>query len=87
MQESSLTGESEAVLKEVRALDGPAALGDQLGTVFKGTAVAQGTGRALVTATGMHTEMGAIAALLEATPDDPTPMQREISRIGRMLGL
>jgi P-type Ca2+ transporter type 2C len=87
VQESSLTGESEAVLKDVLTLEGPAALGDQLGTVFKGTAVAQGTGRALITTTGMHTEMGAIATLLEATTDDPTPMQREISRIGRMLGL
>ena len=86
VQESSLTGESEAVLKEVMTQDHVAALGDQHGMVFKGTAVAQGTGHALVTATGMNTEMGVIAALLEATEDAPTPLQREISRIGRMLG-
>ena len=87
IQEASLTGESEAVLKEVLTLDGPAALGDQRGMVFKGTAVAQGTGRAVVTATGMDTEMGAIARMLEATQEDPTPLQREIGRIGRMLGV
>src|SRR5690606_10187537 len=52
VQESSLTGESEAVLKDEGTLPGPAALGDRLDMVFKGTAVVQGTGLALVTATG-----------------------------------
>ena len=46
--------------------------------VFKGTAVAQGTGRAVVTATGMDTEMGAIAEMLEATAEEPTPLQKEV---------
>ena len=46
--------------------------------VFKGTAVAQGTGRAVVTATGMDTEMGAIADMLEATGEEPTPLQKEV---------
>lgn len=87
VQEASLTGESVAVLKEVRSETGPAALGDQLGMVFKGTAIAQGTGRAIVTATGMDTEIGAIAAMLEQTRQNPTPLQREISRVGRMLGI
>ena len=53
--------------------------------VFKGTAVVQGTGRALVTATGMATEMGAIAGLLEATEEGPTPLQQEVGHIGRVL--
>ena len=57
IQESSLTGESEAVQKEVITLSAPAALGDQRGMAFKGTAVVQGTGQAVVTATGMDTEM------------------------------
>jgi magnesium-transporting ATPase (P-type) len=87
VQEASLTGESEAVLKEVAPLPGPAALGDRLDMVFKGTAVTQGTGRAVVTATGMSTEMGAIAELLEATKEEPTPLQKEVGRIGRMLGI
>ena len=55
--------------------------------VFKGTAVAQGTGRAVVTATGMDTEMGAIAEMLEATEQEPTPLQNEVGRLGRMLGI
>ncbi len=87
VQEASLTGESEGVLKEVATLPGPAVLGDRLNMVFKGTAVAQGTGRAVVTATGMGTEMGAIAEMLETTEEEPTPLQKEVGRIGRMLGI
>ncbi|MEO7938990.1 MAG: hypothetical protein ABIR55_10225 [Burkholderiaceae bacterium] len=55
--------------------------------VFKGTAVAQGTGRAVVTATGMRTEMGGIATLLATTPDAPTPLQVEIAHLGKVLGI
>ncbi len=87
VQEASLTGESVAVLKDPATLSEPAALGDRLGMVFKGTAVVQGTGRAVVTATGMDTEMGAIAGMLEATREEPTPLQREVARIGSMLGI
>ncbi len=87
LQEASLTGESEAVLKDAAALLHPAPLGERLNMVFKGTAVAQGSGRALVTATGMATEMGAVAHLLDATVPHPTPLQQEVARTGRMLGL
>ena len=87
VNEASLTGESEAVLKATAALPAPAPIGDRLDMVFKGTAVAQGSGRALVTATGMDTEMGAIAGMLEATVEERTPLQKEVRRIGRMLGI
>ncbi|HRO60458.1 MAG TPA: cation-translocating P-type ATPase [Burkholderiaceae bacterium] len=87
IQEASLTGESEAVVKDPATLPTPAALGDRLGMVFKGTAVAQGTGRAIVTATAMDSQMGTIAGMLEATEAQPTPLQREVARIGRMLGI
>ncbi len=87
MLEASLTGESEAVLKDAAALPGPAALGDRLNMVFKGTAVAQGTGHAVVTATGMRTEMGGIATLLDTTLDAPTPLQVEIAHLGKVLGI
>ncbi len=87
VQEASLTGESEAVLKDCAAVPAGAALGDRLDMVFKGTAVAQGTGRAIVTATAMRTEVGAIAAMLESTAEAPTPLQKEIAQIGRMLGI
>jgi len=85
--EASLTGESESVHKDAAPLLGPVALGDRLNMVFKGTTVSQGTGSAVITATGMDTEMGAIAALLEKTVETATPLQREIERIGRNLGV
>lgn len=87
VQEASLTGESEAVLKDVATLPEPVPLGDQRNMVFKGTDVAQGTGRAVVTATGMNTQMGAIAHLLASTAEKPTPLQKEIAAVGRMLGI
>src|SRR6266540_1761004 len=85
--EAALTGESEPVLKDTATLADPVPLGDRLDMVFSGTAVTQGTGRALVTATGMDSEMGHIAGLLHATKEDPTPLQREMARVGRMLGI
>ncbi|MEC4718091.1 cation-translocating P-type ATPase [Noviherbaspirillum sp. CPCC 100848] len=87
VQEASLTGESEAVLKDAVTLSEPVALADQINMVFKGTAVVQGTARAIVTATGMVTQMGSIAGMLEATKEELTPLQKEIARIGRMLGI
>ena len=86
-QVAALTGESEAVLKDAAPLPAPAALGDRLNMVFKGTAVAQGTGHAIVTATGMQTEMGGIATLLDTTPNAPTPLQVEVAHLGKVLGI
>jgi len=87
VQEASLTGESESVLKDAATLHEAAPLGDRLNMVFKGTAVAQGSGRAVVTATGMATEMGAIAEMLHDTAEEATPLEKEIARVGRMLGI
>ena len=87
VQEASLTGESEAVLKDAATLTAPAPVADQRNMVFKGTAVAQGTGLAIVTATGMATQMGTIAHLLAQTRQDATPLQKEIRLVGQMLGL
>ena len=85
--ESSLTGESEPVLKDSATLPAPAPLGDRTNMVFSGTAVTRGRGRAVVTATGMGTEMGRIAALLGRTKEQRTPLQREVDLVGRMLGI
>lgn len=87
VQEASLTGESAAVAKRAATLPQPMPLGDRSNMVFKGTSVAQGTGRAVVTATAMATEMGAIARMLQATVEEPTPLEREVGRLGRVLGL
>ena len=81
------TGESEPVLKLVASLPEPAALGDRVNMVFNGTAVTRGRGRAVVTATGMATEMGKVARLLGRTEQQVTPLQREVDRIGRALGV
>ncbi|USQ75822.1 cation-translocating P-type ATPase [Ornithinimicrobium cryptoxanthini] len=84
--EASLTGESTAVTKRPGVLAGGEPLGDRTNMVFKGTAVTQGTGRTVVTGTAMDTEMGAIATMLEQTQREPTPLEREIALIGKMLG-
>jgi len=85
--ESALTGESSAVVKDPATLAGDVPVGDRTNMVFKGTAVTQGSGRAVVTATGMDTEVGAIARLLEATVEGPTPLQTEIAFVGRVLAI
>ena len=87
VQEASLTGESEAVHKTTARIPAEVALGDRTNMAYKGTAVAQGVGRAIVTHTGMGTEMGHIAQMLETTREDPTPLQREIGGLGRTLGM
>ena len=87
VQEASLTGESESVLKNTATLDKLEALGDRYNMVYKGTAVAGGSGLAVVTATGMATQMGAIADMLAAATEEDTPLQKEVGRIGHMLGI
>ena len=85
--ESSLTGESEPVEKEPGVLSGEVALGDRTNMVHKGTAVTQGVGRVVVTHTGMATEMGAIATMLDSTEEEPSPLTREIEYLGKVLGI
>ncbi len=85
--EAALTGESGPVLKDASTLAGDVSLGDRLNMVFSGTAVTRGRGRAVVTTTGMGTEMGRIAGLLSQTEEVETPLQREIDWVGRTLGV
>ncbi|HET7554368.1 MAG TPA: cation-translocating P-type ATPase [Gaiellaceae bacterium] len=85
--EAALTGESEPVLKDVAALSRPVELAERVNMVFSGTAVARGRGRAVVTGTGMATEVGNVARLLGSTLEQPTPLQREVDHLGRMLGV
>jgi magnesium-transporting ATPase (P-type) len=84
--EAALTGESQPVLKDASPIEGEVALGDRLNMVFSGTAVASGRGRAVVTTTGMDSELGRIAGLLQSAPDEDTPLQREITYVGGLLG-
>ena len=87
VSEAALTGLSEPVVKDARTLAEPAALGDRADMVFKGTAVTQGVGRAVVTATGMATQTGQIAGLVRTVDHEPTPLQREVARASRLLGI
>ena len=85
--EAALTGESLPVLKETAPIKDAASLGDRLNMIFSGTAATFGHGRAVVVATGMETEMGHIAGMLKAAPPEVTPLQRELNRTGKLLGL
>jgi Ca2+-transporting ATPase len=85
--EAALTGESLPVLKDSEPITGDVALGDRINMVFKGTSVTSGRGTAVVVATGMQTEVGRIAGMLAAAPNETTPLQRELDRIGRTLGV
>src|SRR5690606_38224206 len=77
---------SEPVPKHTAAISEASSLGDRLDMVFRGTAVTFGRGRAVVTATGMRTQMGQIAGMLGETPEEVTPLQRELDRVGKVLG-
>ena len=84
-QESELTGESVPVHKDVLALPRPVEVADRSNMVFAGTAVVDGRGIAVVTATGMNTEMGRIASLLHEAVEDPSPLQRQIAVLSRLV--
>ena len=86
VRESALTGEAQAVNKEAEielAEDTP--LGDRVDMVFQGTEVVQGRAKVLVTGTGMQTEIGKIATMLQSVESEPTPLQRRMSQLGNVL--
>jgi Ca2+-transporting ATPase len=85
VNEAPLTGESQPVEKQtgVRAPDTP--LADRYNMVFLGTSIVGGSGRALVTATGMETEVGHIAELLQTATSGETPLQKRLDLVGRRL--
>lgn len=83
--EAPLTGESEPVEKNVAPVTEATPIADRRNSVFLGTSVAHGSGRALVTATGMRTEVGAIATLLESARGGETPLQQRLDQVARRL--
>jgi Ca2+-transporting ATPase len=87
IEEASLTGESEAVDKDAGiVLRQEATLGDRRNTAFSGTLVAYGRGRGVVVSTGMHTQIGMIAAMLQSVHDEATPLQIRLDQLGKTLG-
>jgi len=86
VQEATLTGESEAVEKDAGLIfDTDRVVGDRRNMVYSGTVVTYGHGEAVVTATGMETELGKIAGLLQSVVQEQTPLQTRLDRLGRML--
>jgi len=88
LEEASLTGESVPVEKSPdAALPPEASLGDRSTMAWMGTTIAFGRGRGIVTHTGMRTQIGLIAALLQEQEEEETPLQKKLSQVGRWLGL
>jgi Ca2+-transporting ATPase len=86
VRESALTGEAEAVMKQGEMiLPVEASLGDRLNLVFQGTEVVQGRGKVLVCKTGMQTEIGHIAEMIQSVESEPTPLQQRMSQLGNVL--
>jgi Ca2+-transporting ATPase len=87
-EEASLTGEAAAVRKNADTLtDASVAIADRTNMLFMGTSIVEGKGQAVVTATGMQTELGHIAGMIQQIPEEATPLQRKLDTLGRQLVL
>jgi Ca2+-transporting ATPase len=88
IEEASLTGESLAVQKNAATvLEKDVALGDRKNTAFMGTVVSYGRGRGVVTDTGMRTQLGLIATMLQSVETEETPLQRRLDQLGKSLSV
>ena len=88
IQEAALTGESEPVAKDTQALpDSTTALGDRLNMAYMGTIVTYGRGLALVAETGMRTELGSIATMMQTVKREDTPLQKRLEQLGKGLAV
>ena len=87
VEEAALTGESVPVQKDATArLETDLPLGDRKNTAFMGTVVNYGRGRGVVVGTGMRTQIGMIAEMLQSVQQEPTPLQRRLDQLGKTLG-
>jgi Ca2+-transporting ATPase len=87
IDESILTGESQATEKSVGTLSAETSLADRRNMLHGGTVVVEGLGEAVITATGQHTEFGSIAEMSTRGREAPTPLQLEVSRLSRWIGV
>jgi len=86
VREAALTGEAQAIEKQADIqLQENTGIGDRLNMVFQGTEVVQGRAKAIVTGTGMQTELGRIAAMIQSVESEPTPLQQRMSHLGNVL--
>ncbi len=86
-EEAPLTGESIPIEKIIEPLEGEVNVGDRKNMVFTGTVAVYGRGKAVVTATGMATEFGKIAAMLQEVKEERTPLQINLDRVGKWIGI
>ncbi|MCP4452708.1 MAG: HAD-IC family P-type ATPase, partial [Planctomycetes bacterium] len=87
LEEAALTGEPGSVSKEAQlVLTQDQALGDLRNTAFSGTVVSYGRGKGVVVSTGMKTQIGMIAEMLQAVHEEPTPLQMKLDQLGKSLG-
>jgi len=87
IQESALTGESTPVEKTTGRLGKTAQIADRTNITYAGTIVTKGKGRALVFATGMRTEIGKIAGIIQEAPEEKTPLQKNLAVLAKELGV
>lgn len=85
VEEAPLTGESVPIEKHAAPINGELTIGDRKNMVYAGTAATYGRGRAVVVATGMNTEFGKIARMIQTIETGKTPMQENLNRLGHML--
>jgi Ca2+-transporting ATPase len=86
-QEAALTGESNPVSKHVMEIDKEATIADQHNMVFSSTIITRGHGTAMVCDTGMNTQIGKIAHMIQTTKTEQTPLQKQLARLGKWLGI
>lgn len=88
VEEAALTGESVPVQKNAAlSLEKEIPLGDRKNSAFMGTLVSNGRGRGVVTSTGMHTQLGLIANMLQNVEEEQTPLQKKLDDLGKLLGI
>ncbi|MEM3508899.1 MAG: HAD-IC family P-type ATPase, partial [Nitrososphaerota archaeon] len=87
VDEASLTGESIPVEKRIDVLPKETSLADRINMVFSGTTIVYGRGKAIITATGMNTEFGKIASIVQEVKEEKTPLERRMEHVGKWLGI
>jgi Ca2+-transporting ATPase len=85
VDESALTGESLAVEKNIEIIEKDVPLADKINLIFKGTSVVKGNAKAIVTGTGLHTELGKITQLVETAKQDDTPLEKKLQGLAKVL--